>query len=203
MRKRTKCTPTQRAAEYLKRVAALTGAEQVRGDSYWLRAGRRNFLETRPETRVSVQGSSQELMVCRAAGPCATPKLVAPSRRIGRKSSKPRQEGPLGAALPYLLGPRLRCSELAVDSVPPPSSGSPLLPPSPLVSAVCFSRSTDLYHSLIPPAAQSDVPPPPARASSAAPSRSGYGRGPVAAVVLRLGCYYSAALGRGLIAIAG
>ena len=44
MTKRTKCTPTQRAAEYLKRVAALTGAEQVRGDSYWLRAGRRNFL---------------------------------------------------------------------------------------------------------------------------------------------------------------
>jgi hypothetical protein len=44
MRKRTKCTPTQRAAEYLKRVAALTGAEQVRGDSYWLRAGRRTFL---------------------------------------------------------------------------------------------------------------------------------------------------------------
>ena len=44
MRKRTKCTPAQRAAKYLKRVAALTGAEQVRGDSYWLRAGRRNFL---------------------------------------------------------------------------------------------------------------------------------------------------------------
>jgi len=44
MRKRTNCTPTQRAAEYLKRIAALTGAEQVRGDSYWLRAGRRNFL---------------------------------------------------------------------------------------------------------------------------------------------------------------
>ena len=40
----TKCTPAQRAAEYLKRVAALTGAEQVRGDSYWLRAGRRNFV---------------------------------------------------------------------------------------------------------------------------------------------------------------
>jgi hypothetical protein len=38
-----KCTPAQRAAEYLKRVAALTGAEQVR-DGYWLRAGRRNFL---------------------------------------------------------------------------------------------------------------------------------------------------------------
>ena len=44
MRMQTKCTPAQRAAEYLKRVAALTGAEQVRGDSYWLRAGRRNFL---------------------------------------------------------------------------------------------------------------------------------------------------------------
>ncbi len=44
MRKQTKCTPAQRAAEYLKRVAVLTGAEQVRGDSYWLRAGRKNFL---------------------------------------------------------------------------------------------------------------------------------------------------------------
>jgi hypothetical protein len=44
MRMQTKCTPAQRAAEYLKRVAALTGAEQVRGDGYWLRAGRRNFL---------------------------------------------------------------------------------------------------------------------------------------------------------------
>jgi hypothetical protein len=42
----TKCTPAERAAEYLKRVAALTGAVQVRGDSYcyWLRAGRSNFL---------------------------------------------------------------------------------------------------------------------------------------------------------------
>ena len=44
MRMQIKSTPAQRAAEYLKRVAALTGAEQVRGDSYWLRAGRRNFL---------------------------------------------------------------------------------------------------------------------------------------------------------------
>jgi hypothetical protein len=40
----TKCTPAQRAAEYLKRVATLTGAQQVRGDSYWLAAGRRKFL---------------------------------------------------------------------------------------------------------------------------------------------------------------
>ena len=44
MRMQTKYTPTQGAAEYLKRVAALTGAKQIRGDSYWLRAGRRDFL---------------------------------------------------------------------------------------------------------------------------------------------------------------
>jgi hypothetical protein len=44
MRIRTKCAPALRAAKYLKRIAALTGAEQVRGESYWLRAGRRNFL---------------------------------------------------------------------------------------------------------------------------------------------------------------
>jgi hypothetical protein len=35
---------TRRAAEYLRRVAALTGAKRVRSDSYWLRAGHRNFL---------------------------------------------------------------------------------------------------------------------------------------------------------------
>ena len=44
MRMQTKCTPAQRAAEYLKRIVALTGAEQVRGDGYWLKTGRRNFL---------------------------------------------------------------------------------------------------------------------------------------------------------------
>ena len=44
MRMQTKCTPARRAAEYLKRVAALTGAEQVRSDRYSLRAGRRDFL---------------------------------------------------------------------------------------------------------------------------------------------------------------
>jgi hypothetical protein len=52
MRMQTKCTPAQRAAEYLKRVAALTGAEQVRGDSYWLRAGRREFLVDNKFVRV-------------------------------------------------------------------------------------------------------------------------------------------------------
>jgi hypothetical protein len=40
----TKCTPARRAAKYLKHIAALTGAVQVRGDSFLLRAGRRNFL---------------------------------------------------------------------------------------------------------------------------------------------------------------
>jgi len=40
----TKCTPAQRAAEYLKRIATLTGAQRVRGDSYWLAAGHKNFL---------------------------------------------------------------------------------------------------------------------------------------------------------------
>ncbi len=44
MRKRTKCTPAQRATKYLKRIAALTGAKQVRGESYRLTAGRKHFL---------------------------------------------------------------------------------------------------------------------------------------------------------------
>jgi hypothetical protein len=44
MRKQNKCTPARRAAEYLRRIAALTGAEQFRGDSYLLTAGPRNFV---------------------------------------------------------------------------------------------------------------------------------------------------------------
>ena len=44
MRMQTKYAPTERAAKYLKCVAALTGAEQVCGDSYSLRAGRKHFL---------------------------------------------------------------------------------------------------------------------------------------------------------------
>src|SRR5712664_2308639 len=59
MSMQTKCTPAQRAAEYLKRVAALTGAEQVRGDSYWLRAGRRHFLvDSRFVRLISRRGES-------------------------------------------------------------------------------------------------------------------------------------------------
>ena len=59
MSKQTKCTPAQRAAKYLKRVAALTGAEQIRGDSYWLRAGHRNFLVDYKSVRlISPHGKS-------------------------------------------------------------------------------------------------------------------------------------------------
>jgi hypothetical protein len=52
MRMQTKCTPAQRAAVYLKRVAALTGAEQVQGDRYWLRVGSRTFLVDHKFVRV-------------------------------------------------------------------------------------------------------------------------------------------------------
>jgi hypothetical protein len=59
MSKQTKCTPAQRSAKYLKRVAALTGAEQIRGDSYWLRAGHRNFLVDYKSVRlISPHGKS-------------------------------------------------------------------------------------------------------------------------------------------------
>jgi hypothetical protein len=44
MRIQTKYAPADRAAEYLKRVATLTGAKQVGGVSYRLAAGRRTFL---------------------------------------------------------------------------------------------------------------------------------------------------------------
>ena len=44
MRKPTKCTPAQCATKYLKRIAALTGAKQVCGESYRLTAGRMHFL---------------------------------------------------------------------------------------------------------------------------------------------------------------
>ena len=44
MRMQTRFTPAQRAAKHLKRVALLAGTTQVRGDSYWLRPGCRDFL---------------------------------------------------------------------------------------------------------------------------------------------------------------
>ena len=55
----TESTPAQRAANYLKRIAALTGAKRVYGCSYWLRAGRRNFLVDSKFVRViSARGES-------------------------------------------------------------------------------------------------------------------------------------------------
>jgi hypothetical protein len=48
MRIRNKSTPAQRAAKYLERIAALTGAKRDHDGSYRLTAGRRNFqLESR------------------------------------------------------------------------------------------------------------------------------------------------------------
>ena len=44
MKIQMKSAPADRAAEYLKRVATVTGAEQVRADSYCLAAGRWTFL---------------------------------------------------------------------------------------------------------------------------------------------------------------
>lgn len=44
MNMRTIQTPARRAAEYLKRVARLTGAEHVHDECYRLRAGPRSFL---------------------------------------------------------------------------------------------------------------------------------------------------------------
>lgn len=59
MRMQTKCTSAERAAEYLKRIAALTGAKQVCGDSYRLKAGRRHFLVDSKFVRViSPRGES-------------------------------------------------------------------------------------------------------------------------------------------------
>lgn len=59
MKLQTKFATAQRAAKHLKRVAALTGAKQARHESYWLRAGRRNFLVESEFVRLfSRQGKS-------------------------------------------------------------------------------------------------------------------------------------------------
>lgn len=44
MRIQPKCTPAERAAEYLERIAVLTGAEQDVDGTYHLSAGGRHFL---------------------------------------------------------------------------------------------------------------------------------------------------------------
>ena len=59
MNMQTTSTRAQRAASYLKRIAAVTGAERVDGDVYWLRAGRRTFLVGYKSVRaVSPHGKS-------------------------------------------------------------------------------------------------------------------------------------------------
>jgi hypothetical protein len=44
MSNRTKCAPTQRAAEYLERIAGVTGATQADDGTYHLTVGRMRFL---------------------------------------------------------------------------------------------------------------------------------------------------------------
>lgn len=44
MRPRTKDSSAKRAGEYLRRIARLTGAKQIPGGSYWVRAGHKDFL---------------------------------------------------------------------------------------------------------------------------------------------------------------
>jgi hypothetical protein len=44
MKKQTKCPPAQRATKYFRRIAALTAAKQVCGDTYRLKAGPMHFL---------------------------------------------------------------------------------------------------------------------------------------------------------------
>ena len=59
MRMQTKCTPAQRATKYLKRIAVLTGAKRVCGESYRLTAGRMHFLVDSKFVRViSYRGKS-------------------------------------------------------------------------------------------------------------------------------------------------
>ena len=88
MSMQTKCTPAQRAAEYLKRVAALTGAEQVRGDSYWLRAGRRHFLVDSKFVRlISPRGESTCFYI--AADP-DTPGAEAVASALLQLKNNPR-----------------------------------------------------------------------------------------------------------------
>jgi hypothetical protein len=57
MKMQTKWTTAQCAGKYLKRIAALTGAVRVRGDSYFVRAARKNFLVDHEFVRLISQPS--------------------------------------------------------------------------------------------------------------------------------------------------
>ncbi len=66
MKMQTKCIAAQRAGDYLKRIAALTGAEQVRGGGYCIRAGGRTFLVNERFVRlISPQSKSTCFSVAR------------------------------------------------------------------------------------------------------------------------------------------
>ena|SRR5215831_7630751 len=65
----TTCSAARRAGEYLRRIAALTGAEQVPGDSYCVRVGRRIFLVDNGYARViSHHSKSTCFSVARSLG---------------------------------------------------------------------------------------------------------------------------------------
>jgi hypothetical protein len=44
MKAQNLCNPSERAARYLKRIVALTGAKHVQGNSYMLAVARKHFL---------------------------------------------------------------------------------------------------------------------------------------------------------------
>ena len=59
MKMQTKCTPAERAAEYLERIAVLTGAKQDEDGTYHLTAGDMHFLVDYKFVRVmSYRGES-------------------------------------------------------------------------------------------------------------------------------------------------
>jgi len=64
MRKPTKCTPAQCATKYLKRIAALTGAKQVCGESYRLTTGRMHFLVDSKFVRVMFSPLRINVLFC-------------------------------------------------------------------------------------------------------------------------------------------
>jgi len=75
MRKRTECTPDQRAAKYLKRIAALTVAEQV-DNGYLLTAGRKQFLVEYNFLPVISRRENRRAFLSRRTRACPRPKSL-------------------------------------------------------------------------------------------------------------------------------
>lgn len=82
----TRHTQARRAAKYLKRVAALTGAEQVPGDSYRLRVGGSDFLVAYQAVRV-ISGGGQSTCYSVAADPDLPRAEVIASALLQLKSN--------------------------------------------------------------------------------------------------------------------